>query len=175
MNTDEAEFLSLVQDAHSWFQQAEQFYLAAQLLVPALERQRPITEETNSRAVGSLKSVLLLLAISVENALKSVKAKKGEITVSGGKIDKRAFGGRGGHDLVGLANSIKFPLSAKEKELLEQLTEVVIWAGRYQQPLTAVDFGRSKKKNPRTLAVPQDINLVGSILGRLREIVFARA
>lgn len=175
MSKDDAEFLSLVQDAFSWFQQAEQFYLAAQSLVPALQRQRPISEETNSRAVGALKGVLLLLAISVENALKSVKAKNGGIIVSGGKIDKSALGKKNGHDLVDLANSIDFPLNVSERELLEQLTEVVLWAGRYQQPLTASDFGRAKKKNPRTLTVPEDIDLVGSILARLRNIVFAGA
>ena len=175
MNTDESDFLALVHDPHSWLSQAEQFYSAAQALVPNLNRQRPITEKTNAAAVGSLKAVLLLLAISVENALKSVKAMNGNIIVTGGKIDTKSFGGQGGHDLIHLANSINFSLSHNEKQLLEQLTEVVLWAGRYQQPLTAENFGRAKRKNPRQLTVPKDIELIGSILGRLRAVVFARA
>lgn len=79
MNDQEAEFLSLALDAQSWLRQSEQFYLAAQVLVSKLKPQRPITEDSNMLAVGSLKAVLLLLAISVENALKAVKAIRGRL------------------------------------------------------------------------------------------------
>lgn len=174
MNDKEAEFLSLVLDAQSWLRQSEQFYLAAQVLVPKLKPQRPITEDSNMLAVGSLKAALLLLAISVENALKAVKAIRKEITVTKGKIDTvNSFGKKGGHNLLVLAKSINLSISAREEELLEQLTEVAFWAGRYQQPLTVADFGRAKEKSPRTITVPKDIEMVDSILNKIREIIHA--
>jgi hypothetical protein len=176
VSDQEAEFSSLVLDPQSWLRQSEQFYLAAQVLVPKLKLQRPITQDSNTLAVGSLKAVLLLLAISLENALKAVKAMRKEIFVTNGKIDaEKSFGKKGGHNLLGLAKSIDLSFNAREEELLEQLTEVIIWAGRYQQPMTIEAFGRAKKKSPRNLAVPQDIEMVDSILNKIREIIHARA
>lgn len=171
-----AEFLSSVHDPQSWLRQSEQFYLAAQVLVPKLKPQKPITQYSMTLSAGSLKAVLLLLAISVENALKAVKAMRGEIFVANDNIDtEKSFGKKGGHDLLGLAGSINLSINAREEELLVQLTEVVLWAGRYQQPLNVDAFGRAKKKSPRKLTLPQDIELVDSILNKIREITHAQA
>lgn len=172
LNNLDDEFLSSVLDTQSWLRQSEQFYRAAQILVPKLKPERPITEDDNILAVGSLKAVLLLLAISVENALKAVKAMRGEIAISNGKIDRnRSFGEKGGHNLLGLAKGIGLPISSKEERLLEQLTEVTLWAGRYQQPLTIKAFGQVKEKNPRKLTIPHDIEDIGLILNKIHEIV----
>jgi len=176
VSDQEAEFLSLALDTQSWLRQSEQFYLAALALVPKLKPQRPITEDSNILATGSLKALLLLLAISIENALKAVKATRKEIIVTNDRIDTvSSFGKKGGHDLLGLAKSIGLSISTKEKELLEQLTEVVLWAGRYQQPLSVADFGRSKVKNPRSITIPHDIEIIDSILNKVRELARAQA
>jgi hypothetical protein len=167
MSDFEASFLN--HDA--WLGQAEQFAHAAEALISSIEPLRGTrTEEANSKMVGCIRGALLLLAISVENSLKAVKVAQKQVKVEAGKVDRTSLGGgRSGHQLQQLAAEATFSLSEPESLLLKRLTEVVIWAGRYQQPLSEQEYKNASIDNPRRLAPMSDLRLVHQILARARK------
>lgn len=154
----------------AWLGQAEQFIYAAEALISGNESLRGVrTEEANNKQVGYLRGSLLLLAISVENSLKAVKVAQGQVKIADGKVDRKSLGGgRSGHRLEALAEEARFPLLEAEPELLRRLTEVIVWAGRYQQPLSETEYLGAAQDNPRRLAPGSDVRLVKDILARAK-------
>jgi hypothetical protein len=167
MSDFEASFLN--HDA--WLGQAEQFAYAAEALIVSIEPLRKTrTEEANSKMVGYIRGALLLLAVSVENSLKAVKIAQGQVKVENGKVDRASLGGgRSGHKLQVLASEANFTLSEQEALLLRRLTEIVIWAGRYQQPLSEEEYNDAVADNPRRLMSVSDLHHVQQILLRAKE------
>ena len=162
-------------DEQAWLRQAEQFFDAASVLAPSFASprpHRPLTEPEVSRRVACLKGTLLLLAVSVENALKAVKIARGEVIIEKGRVLKASLGGgKSGHDLVKLAEEARLDTSNEEATLLKRLTSVAVWAGKYQQPLSEVEYNAAETANPRTVRYPTDIELVRSLLAKSKELV----
>src|SRR3954453_931710 len=105
-------------NAESWIRQAEQQYLVAEAISPAL-RNRGSTEAATLLQVGYLKTITLLLALAVENSFKAIKASKGKFQVdSRGLVMQTRGGGRTGHSLTDLAEEVQFSLSPQQQALL---------------------------------------------------------
>lgn len=151
-------------NAESWVRQAEQQYLVAEAISPAI-RNRGATEAGNLLTVGYLKTTTLLLALAVENSFKAIKASKGLFQVdAGGLIKKTRGGGRTGHSLTELADEIEFSLSQAQRVLLEKLTAIGIWAGKYHVPIHHREFERANANNPRSITLPNDVLMVKELL-----------
>lgn len=170
MSSDTEKFANAVLNAEAWLRQAEQFYFAAEHISSAirLDGSRTSTDGL-ALSVGALKATLLLLAFAVENALKSVKAKKGMLRVYKGQI--QGLGGKGGHDLPVLADEAGIELSAEESRLLRRLTKIGKWAGRYQQPRDVEEFMLAQTDNPRRITLPSDFDIANRLIARVKEVV----
>lgn len=122
------------------------------------------TEAGNLLAVGYLNTTPLLLALSVENALKAMKASGKELGVDDrGLTRPTRGGGASGHSLISLAAETGFSLSPTQIVLLTKLTEINIWAGRYHAPRSVEHFESSNRTNPRSLTLPNDLIVVKAI------------
>lgn len=162
-------------DEDAWLRQSEQFFHAANVLVPGFATprpSRPLTEEELGQRVACLKATLLLLAVSVENALKAVKISRREVKIQNGHVLKASLGGgSSGHDLLKLAEEVGLNPSAGESTLLGRLTVIATWAGKYQQPLSEAKYNSATSANPRSVGYPSDIELVRGLLGKCKELV----
>ena len=148
----------------SWVRQAEQQFLVAEAISPGI-RNRALTEAGNLLTVGFLKTTALLLALTVENAFKAIKASKNELHVDAkGLVRQTRGGGSSGHSLLTLANEVGFPLSPTQENLLEKLTAIGIWAGKYHTPISHREFESANQTEPRSLTLPNDIAVVKGIL-----------
>jgi len=58
------------------------------------------------------------------------------------------------------------PLSESEKALLERLTEIDIWAGKYHAPIHHRAFEKANQATPVLLSLPSDIALVKQLVLR---------
>lgn len=157
-------------DPESWIRQAEQQYLVAQDITPKI-RERTRTEAGNLLEVGYLKTALLLLALAVENALKSIKACRNELQVDDRGLTRATRGGgRNGHELTALAGECGFALSQHESALLEKLTSIGTWAGKYHAPILNTEYVAANRQSPKSLSIPGDIELVKGIIIRAAAI-----
>jgi hypothetical protein len=140
--------------------------LAAEVLVAQFEQplvQR--SEAENDKRVGCVRAALLLLGIATENALKAVVVSQGTVVVANGKVDRKSLGGgRSGHDLRVLAEGAGIKLSEYEQRLLHRLSKIILWAGRYQQPLSEAEFSEAATDNPRTITPQLDLRTVRAII-----------
>lgn len=155
----------------SWIRQAEQQYLVA-IDICENVRMRGVTEEGSLKSVGFLKATTLLLALCVENSFKSVKAAKGMFEVDAkGVLTKKSRGGGGsGHSLVSLAKEVDFYLSESEILVLERLSEIGVWAGKYHVPIRQKSFEKMCTENPKSLTLPGDLILVRNILDKATKL-----
>ena len=103
----------ITSDPWSWFALAKSYHLAAEQLFQIHE---------NSR--GDSRPVVFNAAISIELLLKGIIASRGHPV----PLDSN------GHNLPKLADKAELRLTANERTLLEFLTEMIVWAGRYPTP-----------------------------------------
>lgn len=131
-----------------WLNNAEHLFACAQLVQDKhLERMqafrdehaasgqilyiKPITKDRFLYGFGQY----LLIGLALETMFKAIwmRKKSGIVQQVPG-----FWGGVTGHNLVKLAQSVSFDLDDEEKKYLDELTEVVIWMGKYP-----VDFKRA--------------------------------
>jgi hypothetical protein len=72
---------------------------------------------------------LFLWGAALEDFLKALYLKRGGFLYEAGE-----FKGRTGHDLVKMAGDVKFSLTSSQGRVLEILTKILKWAGRYPVP-----------------------------------------
>jgi len=135
-------------------------------------KDRGLTEEGLLKSVGFLKTTTLLLALCVENSFKGVKAanKLFKVDAKGSLERKTRGGGASGHSLIKLAEEIEFSLSESEITLLDRLSEIGIWAGKYHVPIHENAFVKMCQDNPKLLKLPSDLHLVKNILNRATKL-----
>lgn len=150
----------------SWIRQAEQQYLVADSIAENV-KDLGRDEKSTLKSVGFLKATTLMLALCIENSFKGIKASNGMFSVDTRGLTKKSRGGGGsGHSLIDLAAEIGFSLSKQEIALLQRLSEVGIWAGKYHTPIRHDAFEGSCRKSPKSLVLPSDLDIVKSILTR---------
>lgn len=150
----------------SWIRQAEQQYLVADSIADNV-KVLGHDEKSTLKSVGFLKATTLMLALCIENSFKGVKAANGEFSVNKKGLEQKSLGGgKSGHSLIKLANEVRFSLSEQEIKLLERLSEIGIWAGKFHTPKDHNTFKNYCIKSPKSLALPSDLIAVKSILTR---------
>lgn len=170
------EFEPAVTDPSSWIRQARHLFAAADGLRECFAQLYsdglPTTQDQLILRSGYLKGCLILLAGSIENAFKAVIVSQSNGLVVNGVVDKKKLEGGGtGHDLSQLAKTIGLELSREERRLLQRLTTIGKWAGKYQHPLKESEYLHSQKENPRSLTFPMDFEVAESLLERAIERV----
>jgi hypothetical protein len=91
------------------------------------------SDPTDSKNEWPLTSIYMLLSgFALENLLKGIYIGRNPTFVMEGKLKK--WSSKSGHELLDLAEKTKFELSEDETNLLERLTEFVVWAGKYPIP-----------------------------------------
>jgi hypothetical protein len=96
--------------------------------------------KTSTQEAGDLilliPSFLLLYGLSLENTLKGLLVSTDpSVAVSTVKWNIKG----GGHDLCELVKKTEVPITTDEQELLNALTQAVLWAGRYPVPKMHAD------------------------------------
>jgi hypothetical protein len=81
----------------------------------------------------------LLMGLSFENLLKGIIVAHGKPAGSKGKLDK-SFKEHEISKLLEQLDTNKCALISEEREILKELQQYVIWAGRYPIPLTAKNY-----------------------------------
>jgi len=71
------------------------------------------------------------------------------------------------HGLPSLSEKADLTLSAEEQELAGRLDAAIVWWGRYPVPKEAAKFDKAMSERLPRLVMPDDRNLVRSVLGRL--------
>jgi hypothetical protein len=102
-------------DLRHWRHNAEALVYAANILKQHSDQRETV-----------IWSELLLLGYALEAFLKALLLKRGRLLYKNGK-----FKGRKDHDLVKMANEIGYLLTRPQQNLMQELTKVVKWAGRY--------------------------------------------
>lgn len=151
-------------NAESWIRQAEQQFLVADAIAPNMRLRGP-SEAGALRRVGFLKTTVLLLALTVENSLKAIMASRNQFEVNAqGLTRETRGGGRSGHSLLTLAVEVGMSLSEDQKAILEKLTQIGIWAGKYHAPIRHQAFERANVVEPRSLTLPDDLLVIKALL-----------
>jgi hypothetical protein len=144
-------------EPHGWLDEAVGLFRAAEELFAAWQakaaRLRPGMSVAGSEVLPDiiylLKSYLLLSALSLENLLKGAIIAKDPALLRTDRLLWEGVG-HGGHDLADLLRRAGFSPSVPEQDLLEALTEAIVWSGRYPVHL-------SRKSTPgRILRLAKD-------------------
>lgn len=157
------EFSNRVLNPESWFKQSWEMFEAANVLwIYLMERNPTYSERDSQRDVGSLKGALLLLGLSVENALKGAYVYLNKPDISDGRLSPRHFHDAP-HDLNDIAGKLGLSLDANQCLLLTRLTMCIQWASKYKAPLKKSDLDEMKSK----------VMLKSSDLGDIEEFIDA--
>ncbi len=111
-----------------WLEKGESLQLASEILLEEVEN----TNTPRSKMELGHKIVdpaYLLAGYALENFFKGIGIGKGIY-----EVDKENKFTGASHKLINIAKKIEFKLSKEETELLERLTIVIVWAGRYISP-----------------------------------------
>lgn len=145
-------YKELALNSEHWIREAEQLFAVAKsclTAIPGLFHAELHDEDRLNMLNGHFNGGLLLLAFSVENALKAVAIYRGEfheLITEGEHQTLRWNKDWRKHDLVNMANSLKFNLTELEKEAMKRLTIFGLWGGRYPTPSNKGFYEEEVKK-----------------------------
>lgn len=113
-----------------------------------------------------------LAGLAFENRIKGILVARNRDLAAGGRLSKYLTGR---HNLQELFQQMNFTLSADEKNLVERLSETVVWAGRYPVPKRESDraprlIPGKGQTYPGTFSSEED-ELIFDLWGRLREVI----
>lgn len=129
------------------------------------EIKRVTSERENHLDVGLMKSTMLLLGLSVENALKGALVYKSKPDLLNLKLNPQHFH-KQAHDLNDVAKRLNLGLCDKEEMLLDRLSMFVQWASKYQAPLRQIEYEQTK--NEIKLQYPSDFEIAEKLLNTLQ-------
>ena len=150
------------EDAQSWLAQAIQLKLSANVIYPECEKIRTYRQSTpgvRERMLAYSQSFMLLTAFSFENLLKGI--------LYGRDPNSKLVKSKGGHGIVQMAKGVT-TLTPEELSLLERLEIYLVWAGRYQLPMTADAFHESEGSVSIT---PRDPIIIEQLFEKLERIL----
>ncbi len=161
INQSKDNFDRIANNVEEWRRSAESLATAAKVLRDNRPKILPpnIKMSEAYRYHQVLWSELMLWGMSLEDFLKSLILKNGGTLSKAGK-----FQGHSKHDLSAMATQAQFDPTPDQKPILDSLSDIVTWSGRYPIPK---DF--SKVLGPRQWTVPSDDNMVDSLVSSLRD------
>jgi len=162
-------FADQVLDSKMWQNSALDLLDAVKALEPVL-RKRWSDFAAYKGSIRSLmihKTFLLLVALTVENFLKSriVRYKRRSLRDEILKTGKLPTILRGNHNLLAYAESAKLPVSNEHRRILSRLTRAVKWSGRYPSPSS---YERIDSDNYSNHDIDQMKRFVNDLFGQLR-------
>lgn len=125
--------------APAWLEQGKGLLLAAETLNTELlqlcDQFNPsIPDNIQPKFLGLMDGLMLLLGLSIENAIKGfIIANKPDFK-NYSDLDTYKFNSSGGHAIKEMVDFNIKPLEPIEVDLLERLQEAIIWAGKYNSP-----------------------------------------
>jgi len=125
--------------APAWLEKGRKILLAAEILNTELlqlcnKYTNSFPDDVESKFMGLMDSLMLLLGLSIENAIKGfIIANKPDFEKPS-ELDKYKFNSLGGHGIKQMVEFNIGPLDPIEIDLLNRLQESVIWAGKYNAP-----------------------------------------
>jgi len=159
------DFRSLARDPDSWLRMARGHRSVAEVLwcryldVRGADLDDPRHEESKGCFLG----FMLHAGLAVENAAKGALIAKKPRIVEGPKLNRRAWGRKGGHELGRLVDRVLDCLSEEETDLLARLEQSVRWTGKYPVPLE----GDRLSWEGRQIDYPKDHQTLDELLERL--------
>src|SRR5665811_997386 len=142
-----------------WLRSAETRRRAARILKGELDEvlARWNSGDAEDEEVFIWEDYLLLAAFAIENVLKGILVGERPDVVKGGTFKWPG----GAHDLRRLATETGVPLTDEETELLDRMTEVIAWGGRYPTPFKEQRLERfselgGRKRRAKTYATTDE-------------------
>jgi hypothetical protein len=136
---DAEELFELIRkDTQSWLTQAKQLRLSANVILSEWEKVRRHPQSMpgiREQMLAYSESLMLLTGFAFENLLKGV--------LYGRDSNNKVASSKGGHGIVQMVKAAT-TLTPDELSLLERLETSLVWAGRYQLPMTSDAFYKSQ-------------------------------
>jgi len=175
----QSEYFRAAQTPVMWFLSARRLRSAAEIIISdQQEQERPYFQAVDDAGVeaaslaqsapeGSASVEIfceppnylpaqLLYAFAIENALKGLMLAHNPQLTGAKKLSSRVKS----HDLVALAKDAEFTVALQEVPVLEALSRIAEWAGRY--PVAAALKDYEKTGNPHPISLVPDALLEGS-------------
>lgn len=170
MHPDEskAEYNRIGGDPGHWLERAEGLRFGARTLMDAfckLMNSRP-TNFSRVQELGSFHSTMLLLGLALENLCKGVRLAKDpkQLAEEGGRY---VWKGEKTHDLLKLASHL-CKLEQNERDLLQKLTEAVVWMGKYPIPLNSDIYHASKSPANLHMLSTEDFKIADRLFDKIK-------
>ena len=157
-------------DPYVWLDYALGFRYTAEVLLDHLGsthlNQPPGLRPVDTR--GVVMSIMLLLGLAIENAIKGIDvAKKGDLT-DRKKLNTSLWKSHKGHGIGVFIRSI-LPISSAEAELVDRLQEHILWAGRYPIPIESTKYYAAKHPNHKMKFSTGDVDVALGLFQRLEQ------
>ncbi len=160
---DAEELFELVRkDAQSWLAQARRLRLSANVILPEWEEIRRHPQSMpgiRDKMLAYSESFMLLTGFAFENLLKGI--------LYGRDTNNKVARSKNGHGIVQMANAAA-TLIGDESNLLERLETYLVWAGRYQLPMTPDAFYKSQDS---VSIVVEDPAVIDRLFEKLEQIL----
>jgi hypothetical protein len=125
-------------DPAAWYELARTLRMAAEPIQRRLFEIAEIPQNLEGIRLEKLayvRAYMLLTGLAFENLLKAI-----------GLLRHQSIKERGGHGLVGMAQSLALDLAPAERDYLGRLEEYVVWAGRYPVSRKAGTYVTSERR-----------------------------
>ena len=135
-------FKSKTQNPYEWLEAARRLKISADIIfsqLKQLELSHPSKPVERQKQWAFIESYMMLSGFALENLLKGIYVAENPDKINLEKIDLGSWG-YGGHALVDLNKSIPVEFNQSQKDLLKELQNFTIWAGRYPLPISSSKF-----------------------------------
>ena len=118
------EFEEGISTPENWLRQAWQLFAASRVLHQSMDgASSPMSEVDTYREVGTIKAMMLLMGLAVENALKGALIHKQPPDTSAGRLKSSHFQDKGqAHDLVAIAQKLDLPITQEGGRAIDYRT-----------------------------------------------------
>ena len=159
-------FKETVEVPEAWFRQAWQMFEASKVNFDAFRDCNVLkTDRDMHRKNGLMDAAKLCLSLALENAFKGAYVYLSKPDLSGNKLNTKHFHKKA-HDLVDLADRLELRLLDSERIFLKRLTSFIVWAARYNAPLTENVF--KDFEGEHKITYPHDFDYVEKLIENLQ-------
>lgn len=164
-------FAAYARNPETWLLGARRHLAVAELLLDHVAALRTQSSQLFDELSGCHYAGFLHSGLAVENAVKAVLVSEDPTIVLNDSLDRKKLGGKAGHGLRGLVQSVLNDLSEDELQLLSKLEEYVIWAGKYTVPMNADVLCNESVMSVLRISPTHERDLIRSLVTRLSQKV----